>query len=247
MAQGPFVRALQRIADALGVLLPPQRALRFVAPFTVRDVPEETLRGAAGSGEVTGYTEVGVDGALLPVGGVMGVAPIIVDSPSPGIRRVAISDATTSGAGSMSSDDKTKLDGLAYRLVPYVITFDRDEDLVDLDAGVISLQKNIGGAQAGRYLVGFSSGGSGGIVFANGAGATYTLNAGWGGTPNLLVLNRNVGSAGGVFPLDGNGTSNCSGYELGALQMVAVLSSNQDLNTATAGFISVTALVLEPL
>lgn len=70
MAQGPFTLAIQRIANALGVLAPAQRAIRFASPLTVIDVPEtqagSTLRGAAGSGEVSGYTEVGLDESLLP-------------------------------------------------------------------------------------------------------------------------------------------------------------------------------------
>lgn len=63
------MRSIQRVADAFGKLLPPQRAIKFLAPLTVRDVPEtaagSTLTGAGGSGEVSGFHEVGLDGTAV--------------------------------------------------------------------------------------------------------------------------------------------------------------------------------------
>lgn len=122
MAQAPFNLAIQRIADALGRLLPPQRAARFMSPFTLIDVPADTLRGASGSGEVTGYTAIGLDTSLLP--GVVtsriifGTSPMRINggaSADLGATNitVTIEPATTLAPGSMSAADKAKIDTLA--------------------------------------------------------------------------------------------------------------------------------------
>lgn len=121
MAQAPFNLAVQRIADASGRLQPPERAVRFLSPFTSVDVPAETLRGASGSGEVTGYTAIGLDTSQLP--GIItsrivtGTAPLRVnggDSADLGAGNITltIEPATTLAPGSLSAADKTKLDSV---------------------------------------------------------------------------------------------------------------------------------------
>jgi len=70
MATGNFVRAVQRVADDNGVLLPAQRAVRVRAPLLVTDVPEtasgSTLAGSFGAeGEITGYTELALGNGSL--------------------------------------------------------------------------------------------------------------------------------------------------------------------------------------
>jgi hypothetical protein len=126
MAQGPFQRAIQRIGNALGVLAPAQRAVRFAFPFTVRDVPEtqagSTLRGDSGSGEISGYTEIGLDTSMLP--GIVtsriiaGTSPLRVNGGSSadlGATNITLSiePATTLSPGSLSAADKTLLATLA--------------------------------------------------------------------------------------------------------------------------------------
>ena len=122
MAQGPFQRAIQRVANALGVLAPAQRAVRFISPFTVQDVPEtqagSTLRGDSGAGEVSGYTEIGLDTSLLP--GLVtsriiaGTSPMRInggDSADLGATNITVSiePATSLSPGSMSAADKALL------------------------------------------------------------------------------------------------------------------------------------------
>jgi len=55
---------LQRIANALGALLQPRRAVAFGAGFTLTDKPDETLTGSPDApGQVTGYTLVELSGS----------------------------------------------------------------------------------------------------------------------------------------------------------------------------------------
>lgn len=118
MAQPPFNAAVQRIADFLGRLVPAQRAIKVAAPLTVRDLPAETLTGLAGSGEVTGATEIGLDTSQLP--GIItsrivaGTAPMRVnggDSADLGAGNITltIEPATPLAPGSMSAADKALL------------------------------------------------------------------------------------------------------------------------------------------
>lgn len=65
MASGPFLRAIQRVADSLRRLLPQQRAIMFASPLTVENVDESaaqgTLLGPGGSSEISGYHKVGLN------------------------------------------------------------------------------------------------------------------------------------------------------------------------------------------
>lgn len=122
MAQGPFNLSIQRIGDALGRLLAPQRAVRFLSPFTSMDVPADTLRGVSGSGEITGYTAIGLDTSQLP--GlvtsriIFGTSPMRInggDSADLGATNitVTIEPATTLSPGSLSAADKALINTLA--------------------------------------------------------------------------------------------------------------------------------------
>lgn len=62
MGQSPFVSSIQRVAAGDGVLVAPQRAIKFGPGFVVVDVPAEVLNDADGSGQVTGATEVTLEG-----------------------------------------------------------------------------------------------------------------------------------------------------------------------------------------
>lgn len=77
-----FIKAIRRVANALGVLLPPQQAVRFSSRFTATDVPDATLIGSVGGeGEVTGYTLIDmadVDAAARYVSGAIGAS--VIDS-----------------------------------------------------------------------------------------------------------------------------------------------------------------------
>jgi hypothetical protein len=127
MAQAPFNLSIQRVADYLGRLLAPQRALKILSPLTAVDVPGETLRGPSGSGEVTGYTAIGLDASLLP--GVItsrivtGTAPIRVNGGNSadlgaGNITLTIEPATVLAPGSMSAADKALLDAATVDPTP---------------------------------------------------------------------------------------------------------------------------------
>jgi hypothetical protein len=57
----------ERLANALGLLLPQRRALELGQRFTLTDLPDDSLVGSAGGlGQVTGYVQV--DGSGGPTG-----------------------------------------------------------------------------------------------------------------------------------------------------------------------------------
>lgn len=126
MAEAPFLKAIQRVADDNALLLPAERAVRIRLPLTIRRVPETdadgTLSGSSSSpGEVSGYYELGLDSSLLP--GLITSRIVFATSPlrvnggaSADLGAVnitlSINPATTSDPGSLSASDKQKLDSL---------------------------------------------------------------------------------------------------------------------------------------
>ena len=63
-----MITFLQRVANALGVLLPPRRALKFGGGFVLTDCPDASLTGSqGGNGQVTGFTLVESATAAAPM------------------------------------------------------------------------------------------------------------------------------------------------------------------------------------
>lgn len=251
MAQGPFQRAIQRIANSLGVLLPAQRAIRVASPLTVVDVPEtqagSTLRGASGDGEVTGYTLIGLDTSLLP--GIVtsriiaGTSPIRInggDSADLGATNitVTIEPATTVSPGSMSAADKALL--AAATPNPTINTIPLRDG--NGEFGVLGLWFGNAPSSAGqlRCSDGFAA------TCDNGSGNDVNLLKCTTGAIEIGDTTRAesvtiFAKANGSIAAIGQGTGTVGLTALGAAAKISVISNSVENLHAEAGLLTITS------
>lgn len=112
-------------------------------------------------------------------------------------------------------------------------------DLTGLAGGVTTFTKNIGAVQpAGQVLESVTLRGLTG--FDDGAAATYVIDVGWVAVPDALASAMDVAVATATgYPKPGDGASAYPGAAIGGFQLQMKITSAVDLNTTTAGSITV--------
>ncbi len=125
------------------------------------------------------------------------------------------------------------------------VTLTQAADLAALGAGVKTKTKSLGAVlPAGARFLGVSLESLTG--FDDGAAATYALNVGYAGAGEIVAA-ESVAAAASGFPKAGTaGAQGYAGAALTAGQATVKLTSNADLNTATAGAITVTIFFAVP-
>jgi hypothetical protein len=115
------------------------------------------------------------------------------------------------------------------------------DNFAALAGGVKTFTKTVLVTTAGMRLVGLALGEGTLNLFDDAAHGTYGLEIGTGGDPNLVLVSENIAVGGGF--LKGNGTAaGVGGYrfaDIASLTLQAVLTSDKDLNTVTAGEIKI--------
>lgn len=134
----------------------------------------------------------------------------------------------------------------AMSAVKRTCTITQAADLAGLAGGVKTFSKNVGAAMpANARLLGVSMGEGTLVAFDDATHGTFGLEVGTAGTAALLRSSQSVkaGDIAAAVP----GTAGAGGFDfapIGTLQIVAKLTSSVDLNTATAGAITVNAFYL---